>query len=267
MCFLHLSIYSLEPPAGLKVKKWDVIEANGFICIWFHADNEEPSWYPPLIPEIVSGDWKYGGRTENIVNCHLQEIPENGADVGHLMALHAPSAFTGKHFGPIARSKIMSFLLGTHGWTALWLGPEEKDKHIAHISLIQSLTLFGVNIMSLDLKVRQVGPCLVILTFNSPEWNVEGVYCQAVMPQAKNKQKIVHHLYLPLSLKGRVLSRFMLFAEVNMVDRDCIMWQNKKFLKNPGLVREEKSISRFRHWYSQFYSENSPKNCESLLEW
>lgn len=257
----------LEPPSGLKVNKWETIEANGFVCIWFHAEKEEPSWFPPVIPEIESGEWKYGGRTENLVNCHLQEIPENGADVGHLMAIHAPSAFCGKHFGPIARSKFLSFLLGTHDWSAVWSGPGDIDKHIAHVTLIQSLTLMGINVMTLNLAIRQVGPCLVILTFTSPEWKLKGVYCQAVMPQAKNKQKIVHHLYLPQDIKGRIMSRFMLFAEANMVDRDCIMWQNKKFLKNPGLVREEKSIARFRYWYSQFYSDSSPKNFESPLDW
>lgn len=266
---LFYFLFFSEPPAGLKVKKYETIEANGFICIWFHAEGEEADWYPPVIPQIQSGDWKYGGRTENLVNCHLQEIPENGADVGHLMAIHAPSAFCGKHFGPIARSKLASFLLGTHDWSANWSGPNETDKHIAHVTILQSLTVLGLNIMSLNLTVRQVGPCLVLLTFNSPEWNVEGVYCQAVMPVAKNKQKIVHHLYLPKNygIKGRILSRFMLFAEANMVDRDCIMWQNKKFLKNPGLIREEKSIARFRHWFSQFYSDNSPKSFQSPLDW
>lgn len=183
------------------------------------------------------------------------------------MAIHAPSAFCGKHFGPIARSKLLSFLLGTHDWSAVWSGPAETDRHIAHVSLCQSLTIMGLNAMKLDLSIRQVGPCLVLLTFTSPEWNLRGVYCQAVMPLAKNKQRIVHHIYLPQNIKGRLMSRLMLFGEANMVDRDCIMWQNKKFLKNPGLVREEKPIARFRHWYSQFYSENSPKSFESPFDW
>lgn len=259
----------LEPPAGLKVNKWQAFECNGFVCIWFHADGEEPTWYPLLTPEIHgTGEWKYGGRTENLVNCHLQEIPENGADVGHLMAIHSPSAFCGKNFGPISRSSLVGFLLGKHDWSAEWKGPcDENSKHIAHVNIIQSLSLLGINIMSLSLEVRQIGPCLVLLRFVSPQWGVSGVYSQAVMPLARNKQKIVHHIYMSQTLKGRILSRFMLFAEANMVDRDCMMWQNKKFLKNPGLVKEEKSIARFRHWYSQFYSENSPRSFESPLDW
>jgi cholesterol 7-dehydrogenase len=46
-----------------------------------------------------------------------------------------------------------------------------------------------------------------------------------------------------------------------------MMWQNKKFLKNPTLVKEEKSIARFRQWFLQFYSENSPKRFANVLEW
>ena len=53
----------------------------------------------------------------------------------------------------------------------------------------------------------------------------------------------------------------------SQLDRDCMMWQNKRFLKNPGLVREEKSIARFRHWFQQFYSANSPRSFASQYDW
>src|SRR4029077_4261630 len=118
-----------------------------------------------------------------------------------------------------------------------------------------------------SIKVRHIGPCIVLNEFVSPQWGISGVYCTAEMPQAPNKQRIVHHIYMSQTLKGKILSRFLLFAEVNNVDRDCIIWQNKKFLKNPALVGEERSIPRFRHWFSQFYSQNSPRTFASPLQW
>lgn len=36
------------------------------------------------------------------------------------------------------------------------------------------------------------------------------------------------------------------------------MWTNKKYLRNPVLVKEEKALAKFRQWYAQFYSINSP---------
>lgn len=41
-------------------------------------------------------------------------------------------------------------------------------------------------------------------------------------------------------------------------ERDIAVWNHKKFLKNPLLVKEDKLISKFRRWFSQFYSEHSP---------
>lgn len=38
--------------------------------------------------EIINGEWEYKGRTEHEINCHIQEIPENGADIAHLNYLH-----------------------------------------------------------------------------------------------------------------------------------------------------------------------------------
>ena len=48
------------------------MERNGLVYLWYHADQEEPSWSPPAIPEIESGDWVYQGRNEFYVNCHIQ---------------------------------------------------------------------------------------------------------------------------------------------------------------------------------------------------
>ena len=49
-----------------------------------------------------------------------------------------------------------------------------------------------------------------------------------------------------------------------------MIWNNKQYMSRPLLVQEDKLLSRFRRWYSQFYSENSPK-MESFrkedLEW
>jgi cholesterol 7-dehydrogenase len=47
------------------------------------------------------------------------------------------------------------------------------------------------------------------------------------------------------------------------IERDIIIWNNKKFLKNPIFTKREKSLVKFRRWFNQFYSEN---NCKKL-EW
>lgn len=42
-------------------------------------------------------------------------------------------------------------------------------------------------------------------------------------------------------------------------ERDVMIWNNKKYISKPLLVKEDSAIQKHRRWYSQFYSENSPR--------
>lgn len=42
----------------------------------------------PEIEEVTSGEWIYKGRTEHEIQCHVQDLPENGSDLAHLNYLH-----------------------------------------------------------------------------------------------------------------------------------------------------------------------------------
>lgn len=62
-----------------------------------------------------SGEWCYYGRNEFLISCHIQEIPENGADVAHLNAVHGPNMLTGNDIR-YSRQPWASF--GIHSWNA-----------------------------------------------------------------------------------------------------------------------------------------------------
>lgn len=62
-----------------------------------------------------SGEWCYYGRNEFLISCHIQEIPENGADVAHLNAVHGPNMLTGSDIR-YSRQPWASF--GIHSWNA-----------------------------------------------------------------------------------------------------------------------------------------------------
>ena len=52
---------------------WQSLERNQLIFVWYHADGEEPTYEPAIIPN-VDGDltsqeaWVYHGRNEYEVN-------------------------------------------------------------------------------------------------------------------------------------------------------------------------------------------------------
>jgi cholesterol 7-dehydrogenase len=86
--------YASKIPASARVKSWPTVEKAGWVCFWYDAEGREPLYELDDISEVPLpdyaqgareriGSWYYAGRTENYVNCHICEIPENGGDFGH----------------------------------------------------------------------------------------------------------------------------------------------------------------------------------------
>ena len=63
---------------------------NGYVYVWIHALEEfsmKPE-YPMLNVSGFLNSLKFRGTTEHHINCHMQDIPSNGADVLHFKYVH-----------------------------------------------------------------------------------------------------------------------------------------------------------------------------------
>ncbi|KAK2588202.1 hypothetical protein KPH14_004239 [Odynerus spinipes] len=85
--------YSQKVPNIAKTKAWKSCEVNQMIFVWYHAELIEPDWQLQHQEKILNGSWRFQGRNEFIINCHIQDIAENGADLAHLSAVHGPAMF------------------------------------------------------------------------------------------------------------------------------------------------------------------------------
>lgn len=83
--------------------------------MWHHAEADVKPWSIPVVPEVKSQKWIFHGRNEFYVNSHIQDIPENGADIAHLNCIHGPSLLGGSDIKNM-RSKWLTF--GIHLWNA-----------------------------------------------------------------------------------------------------------------------------------------------------
>lgn len=99
-------------PQTAKIRKWESLEANGYIFIWYHAENETP-WKLPIVQEIENRELVYHGRNEYFVNSIIQDMPENGADVAHFTAIHNASFLAGGN----PQNRFLR-ALGKHYWKA-----------------------------------------------------------------------------------------------------------------------------------------------------
>ncbi|XP_023242861.1 cholesterol 7-desaturase-like [Centruroides sculpturatus] len=247
--------YCDKVPDVARVKSWETIEQNGFIYVWYHAEGENPTWKPPVIPEIEQGSWTYKGRSEHIVSCHIQEIPENGSDIKHFDCIHSASILSGKN---------NQWTFWSYDWRATWFSNSFPHHHMTSINISGDVKLFGLSLpfVQMKMEVKQIGPAIAHIYMKSVFG--AGVFVHNIIPELPFRHKIIHHYYSPRFSQVSAHIRFLL--QENMFRRDAVIWNNKRFLKNPVYTKEDKTIAQFRKWYSQFYSENSLK-FPSNLNW
>ncbi|KAG2455227.1 DAF36 desaturase, partial [Polypterus senegalus] len=248
--------YTEKVPEFARVKSWPSCELNGMIYMWFHCDGVDPLWTIPELEEITLKEWTYRGRTEHFVNAHIEEIPENAADVAHLGHLHRPVILSGTDLR-FTFNKFWQIL--QHHWKVSWSPEPEPNSHCSLMLVEHTLTLFGkpFTLLDVDVKARQIGPGLVHLFFDHKLFG-RGVILHCVTPVEPLLQCVSHTIFYQANIPT-VVPKFILQAERIQFERDVMVWNNKKYISKPLLVKEDSAIQRHRRWYSQFYSENSPK--------
>ena len=65
--------YAKKVPDFAKTRSWPCLERNREIYVWYHAEGEEPSWYPEKIEELSKdGEWAFKGMSTHYINCHIE---------------------------------------------------------------------------------------------------------------------------------------------------------------------------------------------------
>lgn len=262
-------------PKQAHSRAWPVVEAQNMIYAyydetWARSEDKRSledmeTAFPCPVIDVLNGSTKcfvYHGHSVHQVAAHIQEIPENGADVAHLNILH-------KNFFLQALSPFV-----THLWTADWRPGKAEDGtiHQAFIHLTQCLRLlngrFYIPGTMIDVTITQDGPGIVYLFFQTP---VGRLYVmETVTPISSVVQQATHTIWAE-SHVPRFVAKIILWGLVKQFERDIPIWNNKTFLRKPVIVKGDGPITKFRHWYSQFYpdlssSPSSSSSC-SVLDW
>ncbi|CAG9530031.1 unnamed protein product [Cercopithifilaria johnstoni] len=259
-------------PEQAKVSTWPVVEKNMHIYAWYHCDGNDPEWEIPDIDEIINGEWQYKGRTEHEINCHIQEIPENGADIAHLNYLHLSGINNGNDITKIEMENPEPLV--RHVWNGRWEQQPEPNKHIGVMYLKQIMTIMKIPMpfTSSDLQARQIGPGIVYMMFDFG-WLGRGIVLQHITPEEPLFQRARFVMYSNLP---KLYANFFLLCEAIHFERDIYVWNHKCYVKRPLLTKNDGPISKHRRWYNQFYSDNSPRlelngtlsnDVKSIFDW
>lgn len=134
-------------------------------------------------------------------------------------------------------------------------GFSRKEKHKAGLHMCHKLILLErFNLVNIDVRAEQIGPGYVELMLNTSF----GPICilQTVTPIEPLLQRVIHQIFSPPLLAP--YANLIFLGECMMFERDIMVWNYKKYERQPILVREDRAILAYRRWYSQFYSDHSP---------
>uniref|UniRef100_A0AC35EYK3 Cholesterol 7-desaturase n=1 Tax=Panagrolaimus sp. PS1159 TaxID=55785 RepID=A0AC35EYK3_9BILA len=225
-------------PSKAAVSVWPIVERNCHIYVWYHCDGEEPTWEIPIISEAESGEWKYKGRTEHEIMCHIQEIPENGADIAHLNYLHLAGVNEGNDITRIKMDKTEPLI--KHIWNGKWEPQDEPNKHAATMFLKQYMTFAGIQIplTYTDLKAVQIGPGIVHMHLDFGFLG-RGIVMQHITPEDAVQQRA---RFVMFAKTTAAFAKFYLVSEANHFERDIFIWTNKRYVKNPLYCKDDGPI-------------------------
>jgi cholesterol 7-dehydrogenase len=217
---------------------WEVCEANRVIFVWHDEMRRSSAWQIPVASDKIN-EWRFVGRTTHEIVCHIQEIPENGADTAHLDYLHGDF--------------VLNFISGArHTWEASWIPQPHPHTHLAKIAIDTQVSFFGHRIpMSLvRTRITQVGPGIVQLMFPTLFGNI--LLQETITPMHSNIQRASHVLYCEPSVP-RLVAKAIMKSTLIQFERDFVVWNYKRWIRAPMAVREDGPILKYRRWVKQFF--------------
>ena len=82
---VHAPEASKTPRVSLR--HWHVQEVSGMILVWYHEQDEAPTWKVPEMPE-EDGRWTGWMESRWKLKACCQDVVENDIDVAHIPAMH-----------------------------------------------------------------------------------------------------------------------------------------------------------------------------------
>mmetsp|Transcript_14556 Transcript_14556/g.27246 ORF Transcript_14556/g.27246 Transcript_14556/m.27246 type:complete len:692 (+) Transcript_14556:84-2159(+) len=256
--------YSPKVPALAKTKAYHVAEWYGIISVWFTHETDEdkssPEYYPPNLKGIDDGNMVLRGKTELKVNMHLQEFAENSTDFAHFGPLHGVMGF------PFTGIDLpMNVVTINH--IPDWKEGTGDEAHMAWFLNKADLNIFGKHSPDTGAMavISFVGPGgLVFFSFDTPLGSL--ILMQTNTPIEAMRLEVAFRWFADATMP-RNLVWYIVGNWIAQYQNDIFIWENKKFLKSPFLVKGDGPMNKQRRWFKQFYPAQPAADAKGSMEW
>jgi nitrite reductase/ring-hydroxylating ferredoxin subunit len=223
--------YAERIPPSARAEGLPVVERNGMIFVWFHADGAAPSFEIPVVAGWGQDGWLSSWlRWEWTVKTHPQEMAENGIDWAH---------FDRVHHMPVPDDRSCEFREGSFLWQVGGSKP---------LTLVEGqtdeLTMHGENWGMGFSWLRQAGQYdTVVATGLTP---IDGETTHVRMG-------VLARIGDAAEEEAREEVRTYMAEHAVFAEQDFAIWENKIYRATPGLCEEDGPIADYRRWAAQFY--------------
>ena len=208
-----------------RVKTYPVVERNGLVMAWYHPEDAAPAWEIPVLEE--HGDESYQPYVKRAWNIRTtwQDTAENGADYVHLRYVHntpvLPKVLDYSTEGPVNRVRLGVTYYTPQGDVQ---GTIQTETHGPGFSLARFAIGDFARLVMID-------------------------WCTPIdLERIRNHKAYAVHR----DTKSSVGKGFISDLTMQM-EQDIQIFENKRYIDKPPLVKDDGPIAKFRRWASQFY--------------
>lgn len=220
--------YCQSIPPKAKVRSWEVVERNGMIFAWHHAEEKPPDWEVPTIPEIGHPDWTEPRCIDIEVPVHLQELAENNCDPIHFEFVHG--------MADVPPSEIQ-FAEDGRFFRMSGKGQRETPAGTFETELVRDT--FGLGLSTV--RVEGIPGVGTMLFASSTPVDADHTIMRWSLAVTRNIADEYGEEFMSGIVKG--------------VDDDIPIWTHKIHRAKPVLCETDGYIAEFRRWTRQFYSD------------
>lgn len=231
---------------GLQIRTYPLLEWYGMILVWFDRDGGEPTWQPPVVPELESGAYypmHPHSRMVNRVKVHPQMIVENAADPYHIGPVHhgdRPAQTTSFELHQYHLHATVDVNYGG-GRPSTWLTPDGPvDGEVVYDT-------YGLGIGFVRFPPEVLAS--VQITGHTP---VDEQFTDYFFVMACRRDD-GDSADAPTGRAARWIQ-----LQQHIIQQDFFTWENMKYLEHPSFaVEEAKNYAALRRWARRFYPPDS----------
>jgi 3-ketosteroid 9alpha-monooxygenase subunit A len=219
--------YAKKIPPKAKMRTWPVREVNGLLMVWFHADEQPPSWEVPAIPEYGDAEWTPYEKRRWKIKTRNQEMAENSVDSAHFHFVH------GTQNMPQSKAAAEGHILRVISTTGMSTPRGGVEGSVESIS-------FGFGYS--NVRFRGIVETLLVSSMTPIDDETIDVRFNFAIKKLPDKDVT------------QGVGKAFIKEVTRQLEQDIPIWEHKVYFDRPVLCDGDGPIGLFRKWSRQFYS-------------